>query len=151
MVLDGRLNPAKSRGEGLNSDSLSFGSVERLVKFVSNHHHSEELRQSTADSIMVALSALFNGWPAVREGLSSKEILLLHELDELLPLAPLQMRGRVALACAPMLCRCFGSDNSRVAERALTLFAGAAVREVLLSGGGALPMFLHALERVPWV
>jgi hypothetical protein len=30
---------------------------DRLLKFVANHHHSAELRQHTADTVMVALSA----------------------------------------------------------------------------------------------
>eukprot|EP00965_Chrysotila_dentata_P017386 577466-Pleurochrysis_carterae.AAC.1 len=36
-----------------------------------------------------------------------------------------ELRGRVAATLCPVLCRAIGSDNSRLAERALTLFSGA--------------------------
>ena len=52
-----------------------------------------------------------------------RQVLLLHELEHLLELAPQPLHARAALLVAPQLAACIASDNSRVAERALSLFS----------------------------
>ena len=96
----------------------------------------------------VALPPLLQAWPAPREGNSAKEILLLHELERLLEIAPAAQRGRVALSSASVLARCLASDNSRVAERALQIFASDAARAALVADyGGCVPLLLSSLLR----
>jgi hypothetical protein len=66
--------------------------------------------------LLVALPPLLGAWPEPREGLSSKEVLLLHELERLLELAPPAQRPAVSLAAAPVLARCISSDKTTASE-----------------------------------
>ena len=106
------------------------------------------LLRARPEWLLAALPPLMGAWPEPREGLSSKEVLLLHELERLLELAPPAQRPAVSLAAAPVLARCISSDNSRVAERALTIFASDGARATLTSDfDGCVPLLLGALVR----
>ena len=75
-------------------------------------------------------------------------MLLLHELEHLLELAPQPLHARAALLVAPRLATCIASDNSRVAERALSIFSSEGARAVLLGDvRTAAPLLLPALLR----
>ena len=98
--------------------------------------------------LVAALPPLLALWPEPREGNSAKEVLLLHELEQLVELVAESHRRRVCMLLAPLVGRCAGSENSRVAERALSLFANDVVRAVLLADySGAAPLLLSALLR----
>ena len=73
-----------------------------------------------------AVSYLLSIWPTPRDGNSSKEVLLLHELESWLELATSSNQDDVSKAIAPIIARSISSDNSRIAERALTILAEAA-------------------------
>ncbi|KOO33573.1 camp-dependent protein kinase catalytic subunit isoform [Chrysochromulina tobinii] len=106
------------------------------------------LLRARPEWLLAALPPLLGAWPEPREGLSSKEVLLLHELERLLELASPAQRPAVSLAAAPVLARCISSDNSRVAERALTIFASDGARATLTSDfDGCVPLLLGALVR----
>lgn len=76
------------------------------------------------------------------------KVLLLHELERLLEATPKEERSFISRAVAPMLSRCLGSENSRIAERALTVFSTAGVREVLFSAyGNVVTQLMAALLR----
>jgi hypothetical protein len=93
--------------------------------------------------LLPTLSGVLQMWPAPQEGNSGKEVLLLHEVEQLIELALPEDARKLSLAMAPMLARAVGSENSRLAERALALFASEPVRASSPCGetgeeGGAL-------------
>lgn len=78
--------------------------------------------------LLPTVSGLLQLWPAPQDGNSGKEVLMLHELEQLVELTPAQDARRLSLTMAPLIARAVGSENSRLAERALALFASAPVR-----------------------
>ena len=108
------------------------------------------VRLLTRQPALVAglLQPLLASWPQPREGNSAKEVLLLHEVEAVLELAPPPQQPRVALLFAPRLAACVASENSRLAERGLSVFSREAARAVLLSDvGAAATLLLPSLVR----
>jgi hypothetical protein len=61
-----------------------------------------------------------------------QEVLLIHELEQLIETGNDESFGMVMASVIPILRRCMGSDNSRVAQRALQMFSSERYRRVLL-------------------